>query len=111
MAFQRESDFVRRHAAAVVGHFDQVEPAARQPHGYVLRAGIDGVFDQFLERRRRALDHFTRGDAVDEALGQAANSRHCSLPSDETASNSRQNRAAIPSPVDTIFWPFATRLR
>ncbi len=49
-----------------------VEPALAEPDRDVGRARVDRVFDQFLERRGRALDHFARGDAVDQGFGQAA---------------------------------------
>ena len=62
----------RRHAAAVVGHFDQVDAAAAQPHSDARRAGVDRVLDQFLERAGRPFDHFAGSDAIDEMLGQAA---------------------------------------
>ena len=49
-------------------------PARPRPALTAIRVapGVDRVFDQFLERRRRPLDHFARGDAVDERFGQAA---------------------------------------
>ena len=37
-----------------------------------LRAGVERVLDQFLDRRRRPLDHFAGGDAVDEQGIEAA---------------------------------------
>ena len=76
VAFQRQRDFIGPHAAAVIGHFDQVQPALREAHGDVGRAGIDRVLDQFLERGGRPFDHFARGDAIDEFLWQAANCGH-----------------------------------
>src|SRR6185369_8122498 len=41
-----------------------------------LGAGVEAVFDQFLERSRGAVDHFPGGDLVDEELGKSANRAH-----------------------------------
>ena len=50
-------------AAAVIGHADRLYPTAcdlnRDPQG----PGVQGVLHQLLHDRRRALDHFARGDA------------------------------------------------
>ena len=40
-----------------------------------FRAGVERVLDQFLDRRRRPLDHLARGDAVDGQGIETAN-RH-----------------------------------
>ena len=37
-----------------------------------LRAGVDGVFGEFLDHARRPLDHLAGGDAVDHVFGEAA---------------------------------------
>jgi hypothetical protein len=72
VAFQRQRDLVRPHAAAIVGHFDQAQPAFGQAQP-PAPPGIDGVLDQFLERAGRALHHLASGDAVDQRIGQAPN--------------------------------------
>ena len=54
----------------------RLETALGQRHRDPRRAGIDGIFDQFLERGGRTFDHFARGDAVDESFWKAANLRH-----------------------------------
>ena len=56
----------RRHPAAVVDHLDQVEPARREPDRDLPRTRVEAVFDQLLQRARRAFDHLARGDAIDE---------------------------------------------
>ena len=66
VALEREAHLVRAHAAAVVGDLDQLEPAGVKPHRNLPRAGVECVFDQLLERARRALDDLARGDAIDE---------------------------------------------
>ena len=72
VAFERQRDVVARHAAAVVGHVDAVDAAARQHDRDPRCACINRVFDQFLERRRRSLYDFACGNAVDEMRRQAA---------------------------------------
>ena len=47
-------------------------PAFAQHHGNAGCAGVDGVFNQFLDRRRRPLDHLARGDPVDKDGVEAA---------------------------------------
>ena len=47
-------------------------PPAGQAHCDPRRSGVDRIFDQFLQRAGRALDHFAGGDAVDQLLRQAA---------------------------------------
>ena len=73
---RRKSHLIRRHSAAVVGHFDAIEPAFVEGDGDPPRAGIDRILDQFLERGSGPFDNLARGDAVDEAFGQAADSGH-----------------------------------
>ena len=69
MALDREREVGGIHAAAVIGDADQAAAAARQHHLDLARAGVERILDQFLDDRRRALDHFARGDAVDEGFG------------------------------------------
>jgi len=67
---QRQTHFLGRHSAAVVGDFDAVEPTSGQADGDARRTGIERVFDQLLEGASRALDHLARGDAIDELRRQ-----------------------------------------
>jgi hypothetical protein len=76
MPLERERDFLGGHAASVVGHFDPCESAIFDLDRDPRRAGVDCVLDQFLERGGRPLDHFARGNTVDQRLRQAANCRH-----------------------------------
>jgi hypothetical protein len=76
MTFQRQGNFCRAHPAAIVGHVDQIEPAADKLYRNCTCTGVDRIFGQFLERRGRTFNHFTRCDPVDEGFGKAANNRH-----------------------------------
>ena len=63
------------HAAPVVGDADEPAPARLDRDLDPFRPGVERVLDQFLHRRGRPLDHFARGDAVDEQGIETAN-RH-----------------------------------
>src|SRR5258706_102296 len=66
-------------AAAVVADFEELGAAGRELHANVVRAGVEAVFEQFLQRGRRPLDNFSRGDLVDQKVGQHANGGHGKL--------------------------------
>jgi hypothetical protein len=68
MAFQRQRHIVARHAAAIVGDFDQIEATRGQTHRNLRSPCINGVFDQFLQRTGWSFYHFTGSDAVDERV-------------------------------------------
>jgi hypothetical protein len=69
---QRQRHVGRPHAAAVVDHFDAVDPAAAKRDLNPSRAGVDRVLDQLLQRAGRSFHHFTGGDPVDQCVGEAA---------------------------------------
>ena len=73
MPQHREGEFLGRHADAVVGDLDAVDPAAIQRHDDPRAAGIERVLHQFLHRGGRPLDHLTGGNAVDRGFGEQAN--------------------------------------
>ena len=57
----------RRDAAAVVGDRDALDAAFLEPHGDLRGAGVERVFQQFLDHGRRALDHLAGGDLARSA--------------------------------------------
>ena len=69
VALDREFEIGAGHALAVVGDADQPAAAAVGQHVDAVRAGIERIFDQFLDDARRPLDHLAGGDAVDDSLG------------------------------------------
>ncbi|CAB3623672.1 hypothetical protein LMG26845_00001 [Achromobacter insuavis] len=73
VARQRQRQFFRWNAAAVVGHGDAADAAALQAHFDRAPAGVDGVLEDFLEHRGGSLDHFARGDLADQQVGQRKN--------------------------------------
>ena len=57
---------IRRDPAAVVGDFDELQPAGRKAHGDMPSTGVEGVFDQLLERACRPLDDLPCRDSIDQ---------------------------------------------
>ena len=55
----------RFNAAAVVGHPDQVDAALPDFNGDRVRAGVNRVFNQFLDDVHRSFHDFACGDSVD----------------------------------------------
>ncbi len=72
MAIHRQRQIGSGHAAAIVGNADPPPAAAIGENIDPAGAGVDGVFDQFLDHARGALDHFAGGDAVDDLFGELA---------------------------------------
>jgi hypothetical protein len=72
MPFKRKLYVVGRHTAAVIGHFDAIDPTADKRYPNLRRTGIDRILHQFFQRRGWSFHHFTGCDAVDEMRGQSA---------------------------------------
>ena len=72
VAIESQSDVARSHAAAVITDVNAVGTTRRKPHVDPRCPGINRVFDQFLERGRRAFDNLARCDAINQVFGQAA---------------------------------------
>ena len=83
VALQRQQRVLALHAAAVVGHPDEGEPALLHVHGDGGRARVEGVLDQLLHDGGRALDHLARGDLVDEPGREDLDARHGAVGSTE----------------------------
>ena len=76
VAFEGQQRVVAQHAAAVVHDADQPPAARFHLHAQIRRAGIERVFQQFLDHRRGPLHHFARGDLVGNLVGKNANAAH-----------------------------------
>src|SRR5690349_2199035 len=72
MAIDRKCEVVLRHAGAVVGDADPSLTAAVREDVDAGRAGVNRVLNQLLDDACRTLDHFARGDAVDDSLRKLA---------------------------------------
>jgi len=70
VARYRQCQFIGGKATAIVAHTDQAYPALFQIDIQARGASIERVFDQLLDHRGRALDHFTGGNLVDQYVGQ-----------------------------------------
>ena len=66
MPLQREAHFGERHSAAIVGHFDELEPARDEPYPDRCGSGVQGILNKLLEGARRALYDLASGDAIHE---------------------------------------------
>ena len=80
MTRHRQRQLFRRNAAAIVADADQPHAALFQIDIHAGGAGIEGVFDQFLDDRCRALDHLAGSDLVDQDLGQLPDRHQRALP-------------------------------
>ncbi len=76
MPLHGQGQVVAAHAVPVIDDLDPLDAAAGQDHGDAGGAGVERVLDQLLDRGGWALDHLAGGDAVHQALGEAADSRH-----------------------------------
>ena len=64
MAADSEADIFARHAAAVVGYANERLAAVQNFNFDVLGAGVEGIFNEFLDAGRRTFDDLTGGDFV-----------------------------------------------
>ena len=72
VAFERQREVGAGNAGAVIVHGNPGRAAGAQTAVDAPRACVYCILDQFLDRRRRALDHLARRDAVDHRVRQAA---------------------------------------
>jgi hypothetical protein len=75
-ASPRQRQVVALDAAAVVGHPDQPAAALLQCHVDARGAGVEAVLDQLLHHAGRPLNHFARGEFVDQAGIERADVGH-----------------------------------
>jgi hypothetical protein len=64
------------HPLTVVLHDDLADPTASDANGDRPRAGVDGVFDQLLDYRRRPLDDLAGADLFDSLKVKQVNTAH-----------------------------------
>jgi hypothetical protein len=76
MAGQGQRQLILGDAAAVVGDADQLDAAFFQMHLDGLAAGVEAVFEQFLEHGGGSFDHFASGNLADQQVGEAGDRRH-----------------------------------
>src|SRR2546428_540129 len=76
MPLDRKPRVLRLHPLAVVLDPDQLLATEFDGDGNTPRAGVDGILDQFLDHRRRALDDLAGRNLVRKVGGEAMNPRH-----------------------------------
>jgi hypothetical protein len=75
VAVEGEQRVVAPHATAVVGDDDAAAAAGVEVDGDRAGARVEGVLDQLLDHRSRALDHLAGRDLADQVIGKQANAR------------------------------------
>ena len=70
MPAHRQWQLLGGNAATIVADADQPHPAFFQVNVDTLRAGIQRVFNQFLDHRGGAFNDFAGGNLVDENFGE-----------------------------------------
>jgi hypothetical protein len=72
VALDRKHQVGARHALAIIGHADETAATAVGEDIDAARAGVECIFQKFLDDARRALDDLARGNAVDGGFGKLA---------------------------------------
>lgn len=72
VTFEREGELVTGKPGAIVGHQNTRQSAAVRLNIDLRCAGVDGVFDQLLDRASRTLHDFAGGNPIDQVRRQAA---------------------------------------
>src|SRR6185437_15008318 len=70
VAADRDRELLGGNAATVVAHAHEAYAPALDVHLDAVGAGVQAVFDQFLDHRSGALDHLTGGDLVYQVVGK-----------------------------------------
>jgi len=70
VARERDRKLIGTHAYAVVAHANEADAAALDIDIDAVCIGIQGVFHELLDDRRRTLDHFTGSNLIDEFVGE-----------------------------------------
>jgi hypothetical protein len=113
MPLQRQGDFTRCHADAIIAHADQPDAAALDVDLDTAGAGVEAVLHQFLDHRSRALNDFAGSDLVDEFVRKDPN-RHVreSMPDPARESLRRQVPPCPPvAPVHAVRAPARSAFR
>jgi hypothetical protein len=78
VARERQRQLVARDTGTVILDLDPAGAAGLEHHGDRARAGVDAVFQQFLEHRRGPLDDLAGRYLAHEEMRQNANGGHAS---------------------------------
>ena len=91
---QCQRHFVTRDSGTVIADTDQLLTARHEIDLDRPRAGIQAVFDELLDDRRRSLNDLAGRDLVDEVSGKLANGHHAILSEVATARKATACRLA-----------------
>ena len=72
---QGQRQVIGGNTAAVIAHAQQLDAALLDIDVDSLGAGVEAVFQQFLDHRCRALDHLTSGDLVRQSWAEQLDAR------------------------------------
>ena len=73
---ERQKSVITEHPGPVVVNADETLASPIEFNTEVGGAGIERVFQQFLDDRRRALNDFTGGNLIGNSIGKDANTAH-----------------------------------
>ncbi len=76
VALEGQQGVVAQHAAAIVDDADQAPAAGFDFDAEIGGAGVERVFEQFLDDRSGPLHHFAGGDLVGDLVGKNADAAH-----------------------------------
>ena len=76
MALEGQQGIVAQHAAAVVDDADQAPAAGFHFDAHVGGAGVERIFQQFLDDGGGPLHHFAGRDLVGDLVGENADAAH-----------------------------------
>ena len=76
VALEGQQRVVAQHAAAVVHDADQPAAAGFHLDAQIGRAGVERVFEQFLDDRSGPFHHLAGGDLVGDLVGENADAAH-----------------------------------
>ncbi len=79
MALHSDGQVVRTDAVAIIADADQPDATLFQIDINPAGASIKRIFDQFLDYRKRAFDHFAGGNLINQDIGQFLNAHSRSL--------------------------------
>jgi hypothetical protein len=76
MPFEAEQGIVTVHSTAIVDHANGGDAPAANEHFDLVRPGVDGILDQFLDHTGRALNDLASGDLAGDLFGKEGNAGH-----------------------------------
>ena len=98
VAFKGQESIVAHHAAAVIGDAYELASAALDRNHDAGGAGVERIFQQFLDHRCRPVDDLARRDLIGHLVGQYVDAAHSLLTFTKTSSE--DVTARTPTSID-----------